>query len=297
MQTNLFSLEDVAVGSAAVAGEERLIEIQPNFYLALTDIPIDEEQSRFGEPSAFAAISILLQGHVGTNVPGMEELRPDSMLLTSHNGVGEFSSHLYGATRLRNVEVFVTPDWFEGSVGTLSGDPAFEALHDSMNRPAFHSSRPLPTRFRELASNALTPIGTGGVAAMRLEAMALDLLATLAESAFEPEQIDPLPRRDRYRIRAVREAIETRPAEIASLAALSAEFGVSPSKLKRDFFLAFSTCVGGFINEQKLLHGHRLLEQGMSVSQTAYALGYAHPGNFSTAFKRHFGVSPREIRT
>jgi AraC-like DNA-binding protein len=32
------------------------------------------------------------------------------------------------------------------------------------------------------------------------------------------------------------------------------------------------------------------------VSQVAYRIGYSHPANFSAAFKRHFGLTPRDVR-
>jgi len=34
----------------------------------------------------------------------------------------------------------------------------------------------------------------------------------------------------------------------------------------------------------------------MTVSEIAYLLGYEQPGNFSTAFKKSFGVSPLAVR-
>jgi AraC-like DNA-binding protein len=37
-----------------------------------------------------------------------------------------------------------------------------------------------------------------------------------------------------------------------------------------------------------------LKEQQVNVSQLAYAVGYTSQSNFSTAFKKYFGVSPKE---
>ena len=36
---------------------------------------------------------------------------------------------------------------------------------------------------------------------------------------------------------------------------------------------------------------------GISVAEAAYDAGYSSPANFSTAFKRMFGLSPREAKT
>jgi AraC-like DNA-binding protein len=39
-----------------------------------------------------------------------------------------------------------------------------------------------------------------------------------------------------------------------------------------------------------------LREQGATVGQVAARVGYTSPFTFSTAFKRHYGVSPRRHR-
>ncbi len=38
-----------------------------------------------------------------------------------------------------------------------------------------------------------------------------------------------------------------------------------------------------------------LLSTGLQVAQTAYAVGYEHPSNFSAAFTRFYGRSPKSI--
>ncbi|WP_417559700.1 helix-turn-helix domain-containing protein [Marinomonas sp.] len=38
-----------------------------------------------------------------------------------------------------------------------------------------------------------------------------------------------------------------------------------------------------------------LLTSGYQVAQTAYAVGYEHPSNFSAAFNRFYGCPPKSI--
>ncbi len=296
MQTNIVLLSHVASGVPELDREEIIIEIQPNLYFALTDMPVDKAPARKGEAPAFAALGVLLEGQVRTSVRGMEEFPTNSLLITSHDGKGEFSSSFHGGRRLRNVEVFLTPEWFESAGNAVSSDPGFMAVHEALSRRAFHRRLPMKNWLREVAHRSLGPIGTGAVAALRIEAAALDFLAALADGFGQSDRQNPMSLRDRERIQAAREMIETEPASIASIGRLAASHGVSASKLKRDFFIAYSTCVGSFMAEQRLLHGRRLLLEGASVSEAAYAVGYSHPGNFSTAFKRRFGVSPSQAR-
>ena len=45
---------------------------------------------------------------------------------------------------------------------------------------------------------------------------------------------------------------------------------------------------------KKMEHGAKMLSAGKSVGQIAEVLGYSTPYNFSRAFKRQYGVAPRE---
>ncbi|MCO5082940.1 MAG: helix-turn-helix transcriptional regulator [Rhizobiaceae bacterium] len=295
-QPGVTTLDDVAKGRSGRSDGNAVIEIQPGFYLGRTDIAIAEGVSYSSRSFPFAGLSILLEGRIATDAPGLSAIEPNTVLCISHNESRELTSYFHGAERLRNVEIFLLPDWYEQPGNHLVDDPTFQEIREAMDRPLRQMRRPLDARFRELALSTLNLGESGAIAALRLEAQALDLLAGLVGSFRDAHAPSNLSRRDFDRMMAVRDAIEGDPASVESLTALAAAHGVSASKLKRDFFLAFSTCVGGFVNEQRLVLARRLLEEGMNVSQAAYRVGYAHPTNFSTAFKRRYGVAPRDIR-
>lgn len=294
----IVSLDDIAARrvdlSAAHAGNN-LIEIMQGFYLGRTDMPLDNGMSYGSETFPFAAMSILLEGHISTHDAGMQELQPDTTFSIANNERRELQSTFHGAERLRNVEVFITPEWFETS-RHASDDADFDHVREAMLRPMRGRQNILDPRLRGVAEMVLATRTTGALTALRLEAWALDLLAELVASFHAPHKPMPLSSTDHERIHSIRHQLETTPETSGSISELARQYGVSPSKLKRDFFLAYETCVGGFANTRRLMLGKRLLEEGVSVSQVAYRIGYSHPANFSAAFKRHFGVSPRDIR-
>jgi len=48
---------------------------------------------------------------------------------------------------------------------------------------------------------------------------------------------------------------------------------------------------------RRLLQARQALErEGISVNEAAWRAGYNSPANFATAFKRQFGISPRQVR-
>ena len=78
---------------------------------------------------------------------------------------------------------------------------------------------------------------------------------------------------------------------------LSKNIGINRKKLTYGFKHMFRQTVSEFIFEQKMLAAQDLLTQNdLSIDQVATAVGYDHAGNFSTAFKRYFGVPPRNSK-
>lgn len=51
------------------------------------------------------------------------------------------------------------------------------------------------------------------------------------------------------------------------------------------------------IRQARLAHGHRLLQEGRSVTETAYTSGFNDVGTFSRAYRRAFGQPPVASRT
>ncbi|CAM5502008.1 AraC family transcriptional regulator OS=Stutzerimonas stutzeri OX=316 GN=CXK95_03430 PE=4 SV=1 [Stutzerimonas stutzeri] len=48
---------------------------------------------------------------------------------------------------------------------------------------------------------------------------------------------------------------------------------------------------------RRLLQARQALErEGISVNEAAWRAGYNSAANFATAFKRQFGISPRQVR-
>lgn len=77
--------------------------------------------------------------------------------------------------------------------------------------------------------------------------------------------------------------------------ALASDVGISRVQLHRKVKEMMGITVGDFIRNLRLQQAARLLEQGdLNISQITYAVGLTNPTHFSAAFKRYFGVSPKQ---
>lgn len=66
--------------------------------------------------------------------------------------------------------------------------------------------------------------------------------------------------------------------------------------LQRHFRMAHGMSVFDFLQQTRFEQARYALENdAISVSAAAELAGYTNPGSFSTAFKRHFGLSPKQV--
>ena len=63
------------------------------------------------------------------------------------------------------------------------------------------------------------------------------------------------------------------------------------------FKATYNSTIADFSRELRLQNARAAIERdGISVGEAAYIAGYSNPANFSTAFKRFFGLSPSDVK-
>lgn len=99
------------------------------------------------------------------------------------------------------------------------------------------------------------------------------------------------------RLAMVRDRLIAEPDVDHSLAILARDAGIGVSTLKHRFTEAYGKSVFSFLYDVRLKRAlEQLKESDLSISQIAYSAGFKHPANFSTAFRKRFGVSPGTVR-
>lgn len=78
---------------------------------------------------------------------------------------------------------------------------------------------------------------------------------------------------------------------------LSIQVGMNQDKLKKEFKSLFGETIYNCLFEYKMeLANKYLLTTDYSISEIAFKCGYDYISHFATAFKRRFGVTPKEFR-
>ena len=81
-----------------------------------------------------------------------------------------------------------------------------------------------------------------------------------------------------------------------SITDLASRAGTNPYKLKQLFHQFFNNTPYGMLLEIRMQHAYHLLKSGYChVGVVADAVGYNHPSNFSAAFTKYYGITPKQL--
>ncbi|NJO72554.1 MAG: helix-turn-helix transcriptional regulator [Leptolyngbyaceae cyanobacterium RM1_406_9] len=128
---------------------------------------------------------------------------------------------------------------------------------------------------------------------MELLVIYLDLIADKPKQTrvpgLKPEMI--------ARLHQAKEILTRQLAHPPSLSALARQVGMSDRTLQRGFREVFGTTVFGYLHTLRMEQAEQLLRnRQMRVSEVAHAVGYSHLGHFTEAFKRRFGITPKQCQ-
>lgn len=101
----------------------------------------------------------------------------------------------------------------------------------------------------------------------------------------------------RNAIEKARSILESNMAEPPALDDLAADVGMSLSKLKQVFPLVFGMPPYAYLRKIRMEKAKGLLvHRKLSVTETAYEVGYTNLSHFAKAFTEHHGVKPSQVQ-
>jgi AraC family transcriptional regulator len=98
-----------------------------------------------------------------------------------------------------------------------------------------------------------------------------------------------------WRLRLIEERLvgETAPPSVAELAALC---NISVRHLTRAFRVSRGRSIGNYVLEHRMTHAKKLIETGMNIKSVAQAMDFTASSNFTAAFRRATGETPRDYK-
>ncbi len=152
---------------------------------------------------------------------------------------------------------------------------------------------PTSTAARRVATEILASDGFDDpIRTVYLRAKALELLAVVLRD-MASGVAESLPLRDRKRVVLALHLLEECYGETWTTARLACRVGLSEKKLQAGFRQVVGASVHTHLRAMRMAAAMAMLGRGMSVTETAYAIGFSSLSHFSKAFKDHSGMSPQ----
>ncbi|MGV8092664.1 MAG: helix-turn-helix transcriptional regulator [Mangrovibacterium sp.] len=102
----------------------------------------------------------------------------------------------------------------------------------------------------------------------------------------------------REQINEARNILEQLYQDPPGIRELSLRVGMCETMLKAGFKSLFGTTIFGYLFDYRMNKARQLLKgTGMNITEISEQSGYTYQSHFTTAFKRKFGVTPREYRS
>lgn len=201
------------------------------------------------------------------------------------------------------VNVHIAPDIYQSFVTTMGGEvPAeLQQMFKAPDRLYYYRYGTI-TLAMQLALRQLLGCPYQGITKrMYLQGKILELLAMMVEQELELQQgkwqpvLFQLDEVDR--IHQARTILLQRLDNPPSLLELACLVGLNDYTLKRGFKQVFGKTVFGYLHDYRMEQSQQLLSSGeMKVEEMAQMVGYGDLSAFGRAFRKKFGVSPRNYK-
>ncbi len=169
----------------------------------------------------------------------------------------------------------------------------------SQRSEAFFFQSRMQPRIRELSAKITKQDGASLSKMLHQQANVLELLALITESTslkLPPESEPCLRSEDEAALNAAAAYLEENLSEDHSLARISRTVHLNEFKLKKGFREYYQTTVFGYLRQKRMERARSMLiNRQAKVIDAAQAVGYANPSHFSRAFRKTFGMNPKEF--
>jgi AraC-like DNA-binding protein len=175
-----------------------------------------------------------------------------------------------------------------------------EALINKDTASVHYSQLPLSAEMFELATKLVDNPYDGVIGLLYTEALTMELvcqvIGNFAQISATPHaQYSPREVRCLHAARRLLMKELSKPPTIPQVAHAA---GINETTLKRGFKALFGETIFDFSVRCRMQHALTLLrEQRISMTEVGEAVGYRHQTSFATAFRRHFGMRPKDVRT
>lgn len=199
------------------------------------------------------------------------------------------------------ISVHIEPGIFQSFIGDSCdlASVALDHLIRSADQKYYQRSGIITPAMQMVVHQLLHCPFHGIVKKMYVESKVWELMALLIEQEQAlrqtPSSSSTLKPDDVERIYHARDILLKQMNHPPSLLELARQVGLNDCTLKRGFRQVFGKTAFGYLHDHRLEQARQLLQKRhLNVSEVARAIGFANRSYFAAAFRKKFGVSPKD---
>lgn len=274
------------------------LQVQPGLMLNASDVVYISEQSFSVEMEPALVCGVMLTGSTTRTVVedyGAFVRYPRQINLMGFDRPVRYTTPLQHGKNFRSAGFILQPSFFE-RFGADIDDDGLEALRDLTSGGFQTATIAHSARINAIAASCLSHPYGGHLGKLFLESAALAYVVEAAHALKEERRLVAIIGRREYdRVMHAREILDSDLADTPTTLELARRVGTNVTTLQANFKAVFGRTIFAHVREQRLSMARILLEEhGLPVTEAARRVGFARATAFSTAYRKHFGHSPKE---
>jgi AraC-like DNA-binding protein len=280
-----------------------LTQIGADVYVIVADVAYKDPRLESLPGDGLIQFYFKLAGDLTLEVSRTEPLRlnrPSLLVYSQPRGV-DGQEWIAPSARERSIAITVRPSFLAEYFQTSSAAvPAqLQTLIGGSPGQFQYCQLPLSAQMFETAARLVDNPHSGTLRLLYTEALTLALLCTAMAGfdALADARGHEYSEHDLRCLHAARNLLMKQLAPAPTIRQIARAVGMNETSLKRGFRAVFGETLFAFSVRCRMQHALVLLrEQKLAVARVAEAVGYSHQTSFATAFRRHFGVCPKDAR-
>lgn len=226
------------------------------------------------------------------------QLRRNRVYLGFQQSGEEITSVMRGGETLRSLSFFMSRARLCELLAGIANAQLMEAIR-AAEKSVFLREIPMSPKARYVIHKFVQNPYQGELRNIYNSSVIHELLPLLLQEfcdADKPEQL-PLSQRDREALTQARGLLLTSLQSPPTIATLSRQVGLNQNKLKNGFKQMFGTTIFQTLTTWRMEYAFEALKTSETpIDNIALETGYENVSNFIRAFKRHFGMTPGQLR-
>jgi AraC family transcriptional regulator, transcriptional activator of the genes for pyochelin and ferripyochelin receptors len=279
-----------------------LTRIRDDIYVVVANFTYKDPRVEVVPGDGLVQFNFKLSGDMSLAVSRTEPLRwnrPSLLVWAQPTGI-DISEWTAPSARERFIIISIRPEFLaEHFLASADAPQQLQAFVTNKREQIIYTQRPLTSQTFDVTTRLINNPFSGTLGLIYTEALALELLCCAVKSfgALSGAPTEEYTERELKCLHMARNILMKQLAPPPTITQLARAVGMAKSTLTKGFKAVFGETILDFSLSCRMRRAMTLMrDECWSVAKASEAAGYAHPTSFTTAFRRHFGMRPIEVR-